>query len=186
MTLKEFEHTLRIVHDVCQTVTKVPEENIQQVRNGNYIDDELTKVSELVFNQIKKCHWLKLTFFEILVFRSLLIGNVAFNRWNGGSISCCRKAHRLYYSNWTVWNNDQGIWTLWIHKYTIDSNFPLNSFVLHSQIFWNSWFCLIWITANDLTNNCEAGYTMLKCFRENNNEFWIPWFLAENPQSIKN
>lgn len=46
VTLKEFKHTLKIVHDVCQTVTKIPEENIQQVRNGNYIEDEMTKVSE--------------------------------------------------------------------------------------------------------------------------------------------
>lgn len=45
VSLKEFQHTLKIVHDVCQTVTKASEDNIQQVRGGNYIEDETTKVS---------------------------------------------------------------------------------------------------------------------------------------------
>lgn len=33
------------MHDVCQTVTKVPEEKIQQIRDGNYIEDDAVKVS---------------------------------------------------------------------------------------------------------------------------------------------
>lgn len=28
--------------------------------------------------------------------------------------------------------------------------------------------------ANGMTDNCEAGYAMLKCFREGNKEFWLP------------
>lgn len=30
---------------MCQTVTKVPEEKIQQLREGNYIEDDMVKVS---------------------------------------------------------------------------------------------------------------------------------------------
>lgn len=44
VTLKEFQHTLKIVHDTCQTVTKVEEELIQQVRDGTFVDDPVIKV----------------------------------------------------------------------------------------------------------------------------------------------
>lgn len=45
--LSEFKHTLKIVHDVCQTTTKVPEDMIQQVRNDNYVDNPDIKVSNI-------------------------------------------------------------------------------------------------------------------------------------------
>lgn len=44
--MKEFQHTLKIVHDVCQTVTKVPEDTIQKVREDNFVEDGPMKVND--------------------------------------------------------------------------------------------------------------------------------------------
>lgn len=56
VTLDEFKHTLKIVHDTCQTVTKVPEDLITQVRGDDFVENKDVKVSLLIliewtFNQ---------------------------------------------------------------------------------------------------------------------------------------
>ncbi|XP_055326704.1 uncharacterized protein LOC129580383 [Sitodiplosis mosellana] len=62
LELAEFQKTLKIVHDTCRTVTKVPEEKIQQLKNDNFIEDQdikqaLTKeqIDEMTKKLLEDC-----------------------------------------------------------------------------------------------------------------------------------
>lgn len=56
------------MHDTCQTTTKVKEELIQQVRDGNFIEDSVVKVSSSsVFNRKKVFQMDFLDYFQCYV-----------------------------------------------------------------------------------------------------------------------
>lgn len=75
--------------------------------------------------------------------------------------------HELFQTTIKAFGHCEGL-SNWIYLFY---NFDGDQFFLRIKMFHFSAFHSL---ANGMTDNCEAAYTMLKCFRENNNEFWLP------------
>ncbi|XP_031634704.1 general odorant-binding protein 72-like [Contarinia nasturtii] len=118
--MKEFQHTLKIVHDTCRTVTKVPEETIQQVRGDDYADDAAMKC--YVHCTMEMLH--------------LMEGSVA-QFHVAGKHTDYMIPQELFETTIKAFGHCEGL-------------------------------------TNGMTDNCEAAYAMLKCFREGNKDFWLP------------
>lgn len=77
--------------------------------------------------------------------------------------------HELYQTTIKAFGHCEGLSNS-IFLSTIFNAIDRNYFDLKMFFF----FCISFYLANGMTDNCEAAYVMLKCFRENNNEFWLP------------
>nr|AHW83256.1 odorant binding protein OBP18 [Sitodiplosis mosellana] len=120
LELAEFQKTLKIVHDTCRTVTKVPEEKIQQLKNDNFIED-----------QDIKCY-----------------------------VHCAMEMLHIM----------EGV----VGQFHVAEKHT--DYIIPNELFESTIkaFGHCENLTNGMTDTCEAGYAMLKCFREGNKDFWLP------------
>lgn len=160
LTLKQFEITLKMVHDTCQTKTKAPEGKFERA---------------------------------FLAFRFF-----SFGWWN--LQNCCRKLSKAISSTTELWSATlTASWKccIWWRESPASSTSPISTPTTLSRpscstrpsklsdtaktqvsdfrhhFVWISFRHFCPCIAKGMTDPCEAAYTMLKCFKADNNEFWF-------------